>query len=102
MVHLRFKLNLTYCIRTTSTAVHNRTTAKENSVSEEMARSWRRLHNEELHNLKALTIIIRAIKSRRLRLTRHVTRMGGMRNSHKILVSTPEDTTRKTYVWMEI
>jgi hypothetical protein len=34
---------------------------------EEVAGGWRRLHNEDLHNLYASTNIIRVIKSRRMR-----------------------------------
>jgi hypothetical protein len=33
---------------------------------EEVAGGWRRLHNEELHNLYALSNTIRVIKSRRM------------------------------------
>jgi hypothetical protein len=33
---------------------------------EEVARGWRRLHNEELHNLYVSQNIIREIKSRRM------------------------------------
>jgi hypothetical protein len=51
---------------------------------------WRNLHNEELHNLYCLPSIIRMIKSRRMRWTRHVTRMGHKRNAYKILVGKPE------------
>jgi hypothetical protein len=44
---------------------------------EEVARGWRRLHNEELHNLYAPLSIIKAMKSRKMRLGRicsmHVT-----------------------------
>jgi hypothetical protein len=36
---------------------------------------WRKLHNEELHNLCSSPFIIRMIKSRRMRWTRHVARM---------------------------
>jgi hypothetical protein len=46
---------------------------------EEVAGVWRRLHNEELHNLYTSSHIIRVIKSRRMRWTGHVARMGGMR-----------------------
>jgi hypothetical protein len=34
---------------------------------EEVAGGWRRLHNEELHNLYTSPNIIRVIKSRRIR-----------------------------------
>jgi hypothetical protein len=33
---------------------------------------WRKLHNEELHNLYSLPSIIRKIKSMRMRWARHV------------------------------
>jgi hypothetical protein len=63
----------------------------------EVAGGWRRLHNEELHNLYASPDITRAIKSRRLKWACHVTRMGDMINSYKILVGKPEGkSTRKT------
>jgi hypothetical protein len=45
---------------------------------EEVAGSWRRLHNEELRNLYASPNIIRVIKPRRMTLTGHVARMGEM------------------------
>jgi hypothetical protein len=38
---------------------------------------WRKLHNEELHNLYSSPSIIRIIKSRRKRWAGHVARMGG-------------------------
>jgi hypothetical protein len=42
---------------------------------------WRKLHNEELHNLYSSPNIIKMIKSRRMRWAGHVARMGrrGMR-----------------------
>jgi hypothetical protein len=48
--------------------------------------SWRRLHNEELHNLYASPNIIMVIKSRRMIWVGHVVHMGEMRNAYKILV----------------
>jgi hypothetical protein len=48
--------------------------------SEDVAGGWRRLHNEELHNLYASPYIIGVIKSRRLRWVGHVARMGEMRS----------------------
>jgi hypothetical protein len=38
---------------------------------------WRKLHNEELHDLHSSPSIIRTIKSRRMRWAGHVERMGG-------------------------
>jgi hypothetical protein len=49
---------------------------------------WRKLHNEELHNLygSPSTSIIRVIKSRRMRWAGHVTQMEEMRNADRIWV----------------
>jgi hypothetical protein len=47
---------------------------------------WRKLHNEELHNLYSSPNIIRMIKSRRMRWGGHVARMGQKRNAYRILV----------------
>jgi hypothetical protein len=41
---------------------------------------WRKLHNEELHNLYPSPSIIRIIKSRRMRWAGHVARTGEKRN----------------------
>jgi hypothetical protein len=43
---------------------------------EEVVGGWRRLHNEEIHNLYASPNIIRVIKSRRMRWAGHVAHMG--------------------------
>jgi hypothetical protein len=51
---------------------------------------WRKLHNEELHNLHFSPNIIRMIKSRRLRWAGHVAPMGETRNAYRILVGKPE------------
>jgi hypothetical protein len=45
---------------------------------------------EELHNLYSSPSIIRIIKSRRMRWTVHVARMGEMRNAYRLLVGKPE------------
>jgi hypothetical protein len=49
------------------------------------AGDWRKLHDEELHNLYSSPNIIRMIKSRRMRWAGHVARMGELRNAHNIL-----------------
>jgi hypothetical protein len=51
---------------------------------------WRKLHNEELHNLYSSPDIIRQIKSRRVRWVGHVARMGEERELYKVLVGKPE------------
>jgi hypothetical protein len=56
----------------------------------EVAGGWRRLHNEELHNMYASLNIITVIKSRKMGLMVHVARMGELRNAYKILVGKPE------------
>jgi hypothetical protein len=43
---------------------------------DEVTAEWRKLHNEELHNLYSSPNIIRMIKSRRMRWAVHVARMG--------------------------
>jgi hypothetical protein len=39
-------------------------------------RSWRKLHNDELHRLYSSPNIVRMIKSRRMRWAGHVAHMG--------------------------
>jgi hypothetical protein len=51
---------------------------------------WRKLHNEELHNLYSSPNIIRIIKSGRMRWAGHVARMGEQRNVYRLLVGKPE------------
>jgi hypothetical protein len=57
---------------------------------DEMIGGWRKLHNEELHNLYSSPSIIRIIKSRRMRWAGHVARVGEERNAYRILVGKPE------------
>jgi hypothetical protein len=47
---------------------------------------WRKLHDEELHNLYSSPNIIKMIKSRRARWEGHVARMGETRIAYRILV----------------
>jgi hypothetical protein len=55
-----------------------------------MTGGWRKLHSEELHNLYSSPSIIRMIKSRRMRWTRHAARMAEKRNAYRILVGKSE------------
>jgi hypothetical protein len=57
---------------------------------DEVIEGWRKLNNEELHNLYCSPSIIRIIKSRRMRWAGHVARMGEKRNSYMILVGKPK------------
>jgi hypothetical protein len=50
---------------------------------------WRKMHNEEHHNLYSSPSIIRIIKSRRMRWAGHVARMGERRNVFRLLVGKP-------------
>jgi hypothetical protein len=43
---------------------------------DEVTGKWRKLHNEEVHDLYSSPSIIRIIKSRRMRWAGHVARMG--------------------------
>jgi hypothetical protein len=55
----------------------------------EVEGSWRRLHNEEFHNLYASSNVTRVTESRRMRWAGHAAHMGQMRNSYKIFVGKP-------------
>jgi hypothetical protein len=57
---------------------------------QEVARGWRRLRNEELHNLYVSPYIIKVIKSRMMQWAGYIARMGEVWNAYKILVGKPE------------
>jgi hypothetical protein len=66
---------------------------------------WRKLHNEELCDLYSLPIIIRIIKSRRMRWAGHIARMGEKRNAYRLLVGKPEGKRllrRPRCRWMDL
>ena len=53
---------------------------------DEVTGEWRKLHNEELRDLYSLPIIVRVVKSRRMRWAGH----RGGRGVHRVLVGKPE------------
>jgi hypothetical protein len=58
---------------------------------DEVTGEWRKLHNEELHDLYSSPSIIRIMKSSRsMRWAGHVARMGAKRNAYRLLVGKPE------------
>jgi hypothetical protein len=65
---------------------------------DEMTGEWRKLHNEELHDLYSVSNIIRIMKSRRMRWAGHVSRMGEKNNAYRLLVGKArgKEATRKT------
>jgi len=56
----------------------------------DVAREWRKLHNEELNDLYTSPNIVRVMKSRRMRWAGHVARMGERRSLYRVLVGKPE------------
>jgi hypothetical protein len=57
---------------------------------DEATGEWRKLSNEELHDLYSSPSIIRIMKSRRMRWVGHVARMGEKRNTYRLLVGKSE------------
>jgi hypothetical protein len=57
---------------------------------DEVTGEWNKLHNEELHILYSSPNIITQIKSRRMRWTGRVARMGEERNVYKVLLRKSE------------
>jgi hypothetical protein len=57
---------------------------------DEVTGEWRKLHNEELCDLYSSSIIVRVIKSRRLRWAGHVARKGEKSNAYRLLVGKPQ------------
>jgi hypothetical protein len=64
---------------------------------DEVTREWRKLRNEELYDLYSSPNVITILKSRRMRWSGHVARVGEKRNVYRLLVRKPEGkTARKT------
>jgi hypothetical protein len=58
---------------------------------DEATGEWRKLHNEELHNLYSSLDIIRQVKSRRMGWAGHVARMGEERKSTRFWWKRPKE-----------
>jgi hypothetical protein len=56
----------------------------------EVTGEWRKLHNEELHDLYSSPNILQVIKSRRMRWAGHIVWMGEERGVYRVLVGKPE------------
>ena len=57
---------------------------------DEVTKEWRKLHNEELNDLYSSPIIVRTIKSTRMRWAGHVAPMVAWRSICRVLVGKPE------------
>jgi hypothetical protein len=57
---------------------------------DEVTGEWRKLHNEQLNGLYCSPSSFWVIKSRRMRRTGHVSRMGEGRGFYRVLVGNPE------------
>jgi hypothetical protein len=56
----------------------------------EVTGEWRKLHNEELHDLYSSPSIIRIIRSRRMRRAGHVARTVEKKNTYRLLIGKPD------------
>jgi hypothetical protein len=57
---------------------------------DEVTGEWRKLRNEELHDLYSSPSINRKMKARQMKWAGHVARMGEKRNTYRLLVGKPE------------
>jgi hypothetical protein len=58
---------------------------------DEVIEEWRKLHNEELHDLYCSPNVVRVIKLRRMRWAGHVARMRKERCVYRLLVGKPNE-----------
>jgi hypothetical protein len=64
----------------------NRVLRKIFGPKREEDRLWRKLHNDELHNVYSSLNIVSVIKSRKMRWAGHVAWMGERRGVYRVLV----------------
>jgi hypothetical protein len=60
-------------------------------MRDEIIGGWRKLHNEELHNLYSSPNMMRLIKSRKMGWAGHVACMGEKLNAYRILVGSQKE-----------
>jgi hypothetical protein len=58
-------------------------------MRDQVTGEWRKLHNEELHDLSCSPTIVRVIKSRRMAWAGQVAWMGKGRGMYRVLVGKP-------------
>jgi hypothetical protein len=66
---------------------------------DEVRGGWRKLYNEEPHNLYSLPSIIKMITSKRMRWAEQVARFDKI-NVYRVFVGKSEEATRKTQTWV--
>jgi hypothetical protein len=59
------------------------------SKRDEVTGEWRKVHNEELHDVYSSPSIITIMKLRRMRFTGHVARMGEKSNAYRLFLGKP-------------
>jgi hypothetical protein len=57
---------------------------------DEVTGEWRKLHNKDLHDLYSSPIVVRVIKSRRMRWAGHAASTGEGRGVYRVLLGKPE------------
>jgi hypothetical protein len=57
--------------------------------SDEVTGEWKKLHNEEFHDMYSSPSIIRIIKARRMRWAGHAAQIGEKRKAFRLLVGKP-------------